>query len=144
MDDRTFDEESITLPMPALPQSRHTPLRLTLLPGGPAVELVKSDVVAGRHTTADIRLPLPDVSRRHCRFVHTGDCWQVIDLESLNGIYVNGVRVVSAVLGHRDRVQIGGFHFLVELGVSASATTTENAQEFIQRIAEALPHRKAS
>ena len=91
------------------------PLRLFLRNGGLAVELRQSDMVLGRHSDADVRLPLPDVSRRHCRFVFSAGRWRVIDLGSLNGIYVNGELVQQAELRHSDTLRIGGFVFEVDL-----------------------------
>jgi pSer/pThr/pTyr-binding forkhead associated (FHA) protein len=97
------------------------PLRLRLRPGRVAVELTRSGLVLGRHSSADVRLPLPDVSRRHCRFDYEGGRWRVIDLDSLNGIFVNDAPVREADLRHRDRLRIGGFLFDVDLGGDATA-----------------------
>jgi pSer/pThr/pTyr-binding forkhead associated (FHA) protein len=91
------------------------PMRLRLTPGRSIVELTRSGLVFGRHSAADVRLPLPDVSRRHCRFVWKDGRWQVIDLDSLNGVYVNGVLVRQADLSDGDTVRIGGFVFEVDL-----------------------------
>src|SRR5579872_4263887 len=91
------------------------PLRLLLQPSGPVLELSEPDMVVGRHSDADVRLPLPDVSRWHCRFLCVEGCWQVIDLNSLNGVYVNEEAVQQAALQHGDRVRIGGFTFAVDL-----------------------------
>src|SRR5262245_37693817 len=91
------------------------PLRLTLRPGGASVLADKPDVLIGRHTDADLRLPLPDVSRRHCRLVFVEGHWQVIDLNSLNGVHVNGEQVLQAGLEHGDVLKIGGFTFVVDL-----------------------------
>jgi len=93
-----------------------------------AIELTAPDVVLGRHSASDIRLPLPDVSRRHCRFVYAGGHWQVIDLQSLNGVWVNDQPVQRAPLYAGDRLQIGPLVFTVE--VPAPSTT-------------AAPHRSA-
>src|SRR5690349_9243757 len=60
------------------------PLRLVLRPGTTAVELTRPDMLVGRHTEADIRLSLPDVSRRHCRLVYAAGRWQIFDLNSLD------------------------------------------------------------
>ena len=100
------------------------PLRLLLQPGTLAIELTAPDMVLGRHTEADIRLPLPDVSRRHCRFVYAGGHWQVIDLQSLNGVWVNDKPVQRSPLYHGDRLRLGELVFLVE-----SPATTELADE---------------
>ena len=94
------------------------------------VELRRPDMVLGRHSSADVRLPLPDVSRRHCRFAYQSNDWQVVDLQSLNGVYVNGERVEQAVLHDGDSLGIGGFHFKVEIiqapQASAGSTATAN------------------
>lgn len=114
------------------------PMRLVLQPGGQAIELLRADVLIGRHTDADVRLPLPDVSRRHCRCVYSDGMWHITDLDSLNGIYINGVRVQQADLHQGDQVLIGGFTFEVDLNGEVQA------KEVLQRIADALPERRAS
>jgi pSer/pThr/pTyr-binding forkhead associated (FHA) protein len=97
------------------------PLRLVLQPSGaPLIEVNRPDMLVGRHTEADIRLPLPDVSRRHCRLVFTEGCWQVIDLNSLNGVQVNGEQVLQAPLENGDLLRIGGFTFAVDLTAPAA------------------------
>jgi pSer/pThr/pTyr-binding forkhead associated (FHA) protein len=101
-------------------------------------------MLMGRHSDVDIRLCLPDVSRRHCRFLFQGDAWQVFDLNSLNGVFVNGERVQQAVLHDRDVVIVGGFQFTVELPAgpdarAADRTAEANTHAVLQSIAEALP-----
>jgi pSer/pThr/pTyr-binding forkhead associated (FHA) protein len=93
-----------------------TPLKLLLQPGGLCVELNKPDMLVGRHSTADVRLSLPDISRRHCRFMFADGGWRVLDLNSLNGIYVNGERLHEATIFHRDRVRIGSLTFEADFG----------------------------
>jgi hypothetical protein len=115
-------------------------LTLVLQPAGPAVELSKPEMVVGRHSGVDIRLPLPDVSRRHCRFVFADGLWQVFDLDSLNGIYLNGEKVAHAELQEGDVVGIGGFKFEVHVHKDpASLKPHTEAPDIIQSIAQALP-----
>jgi hypothetical protein len=95
---------------PSLP-----PLCLTIRGAGRTVPIMRSDVIVGRHSQADIRLPLPDVSRRHCRIVYAGGTWHVRDLNSLNGVYINGVRVTEAPLSHRDVITIGECELEVDM-----------------------------
>src|SRR4051812_10993697 len=52
------------------------PLRLLLQSGGLILQFTRPDMVLGRHSEADVRLPLPDVSRKHCRFLHAQGLWQ--------------------------------------------------------------------
>ncbi|MFO0841846.1 MAG: FHA domain-containing protein [Gemmataceae bacterium] len=119
------------------------PMRLVLQPSGAAVEVARPDVLVGRHTEADIRLPLPDVSRRHCRLVFADGGWQVIDLNSLNGIQVNGEQVLQAPLDQGDLLRIGGFTFLVELTPAAGLEPAGHVQS-IARTLSVQPHRRAS
>jgi pSer/pThr/pTyr-binding forkhead associated (FHA) protein len=120
-------------------------LRLLLQPAGTPLELTRPEVLVGRHSCADVRLPLPDVSRRHCRFVFAGGRWQVFDLQSLNGTYVNDERVEQSDLRAGDRVRLGGFTFLVELLRPAADEAPLAQRLFPDGKAETwLPRRKAS
>jgi pSer/pThr/pTyr-binding forkhead associated (FHA) protein len=90
------------------------PLTLVLEAGGLTITLTQPDMLVGRHTQADIRLPLPDVSRHHCRFLFRSGGWRMIDLQSLNGVYVNGEQVQEAALQDGDAIVIGSCHFKVK------------------------------
>lgn len=92
------------------------------LPSGSALLIVKrgasdgsrflldTDVtLAGRHPNADIFLDDVTVSRKHVHFVREGKKFEVKDLASLNGTYLNGRRVDSVVLTDGDEVAIGKF-----------------------------------
>jgi hypothetical protein len=119
------------------------PLRLVLQPSGWSIDLTKPEIILGRHTSADVRLPLPDVSRRHCRFLCLDGIWHIFDLNSLNGMYVNGEQTRHAILHHRDELRIGGFTFRVELAldVKIHEGPTEGV---LQRIADILPEAAAN
>src|SRR5437763_1748856 len=86
------------------PRTGSVPLRLVLLPTGLALELTQPDMVIGRHSSCDIRLPLADVSRRHARLLFQAGRWWVQDRESLNGVYVNEERVEFRALEPADRL----------------------------------------
>lgn len=86
-------------------------LHLVALHTGEALEVPGPNVLVGRHSDADVRLPSGDVSRRHCRIVHESDGWRVIDLASMNGTYVNDSRIDEAKLQPGDHLRIGGFVF---------------------------------
>jgi pSer/pThr/pTyr-binding forkhead associated (FHA) protein len=71
---------------------------------------------AGRHPDSDIFLDDVTVSRRHAEFrLETGE-FQVVDVGSLNGTYVNREPVDSAVLANGDEVQIGKFRLVFLTG----------------------------
>ena|SRR5271165_2367800 len=106
-------------------------LILTSEPAGPKIEIQRPEVIVGRHSEADVRLALPDISRRHCRLAFEGEHWRVYDLNSLNGIFVNGERIGEATLHHGDHLQLGTFSFLVEYHPPARV-------EVLQSIAAAM------
>ena len=58
---------------------------------------------AGRHPDSDIFLDDVTVSRRHAEFRLDGNEFQVVDVGSLNGTYVNREPVDSADAGQRRR-----------------------------------------
>jgi pSer/pThr/pTyr-binding forkhead associated (FHA) protein len=72
----------------------------------------------GRHPESDIFLDDVTVSRRHAEIRRTaGGGYEVTDVGSLNGTYLNRERIEeSAVLANGDEVQIGKFRlvFLTE------------------------------
>jgi pSer/pThr/pTyr-binding forkhead associated (FHA) protein len=119
------------------------PLRLRLQPGGQTVELTTPNAVIGRHTDVDLRLPLPDVSRRHCRCFFADGLWQIVDLNSLNGIYVNGERVQQADLHQGDIIGIGGFSFEVDL-TAGESSLPESHTELLRPPGAGPELRKAS
>ncbi len=117
------------------------PLRLQLEPVGLAIEVHRAEAVIGRHSHADVRLALPDISRRHCRLVFENQQWRMLDLESLNGVFVNGERMAEANLYDGDRLQLGQFTFLVEYA-SPTAQPADPKKEVLKSIAEAMKEQK--
>jgi pSer/pThr/pTyr-binding forkhead associated (FHA) protein len=71
---------------------------------------------AGRHPDSDIFLDDVTVSRRHAEFRQDDGEFQVVDVGSLNGTYVNREPVDSAVLANGDEVQIGKFRLVFLTG----------------------------
>ena len=67
---------------------------------------------AGRHPEADIFLDDVTVSRRHAEFRRDGDSFEVVDVGSLNGTYVNREPKDSQVLSSGDEIQIGKFRLV--------------------------------
>ncbi|MFN8090050.1 MAG: FHA domain-containing protein, partial [Mycobacterium sp.] len=75
---------------------------------------------AGRHPDSDIFLDDVTVSRRHAEFRLDGNEFQVVDVGSLNGTYVNREPVDSASLANGDEVQIGKFRLVFLIGPKQS------------------------
>lgn len=74
--------------------------------------LDQDQVHAGRHPESDIFLDDVTVSRRHAIFRREGRTFNVEDVGSLNGTYVNRDRVDSYLLSNGDEVQIGKFRLI--------------------------------
>jgi pSer/pThr/pTyr-binding forkhead associated (FHA) protein len=151
MDDPLQPAESANLPghgphwkRPAVPEGAadFIPLRLLLQGSQAGIDVKQPDAVIGRHMDADVRLPLPDVSRRHCRFVFADKSWQVFDLNSLNGVYVNGERVEQAMLRQDDVIRIGSYTFTVDLAKEphtvAWSEPAAKPSRLLERIRESL------
>ena len=67
----------------------------------------------GRSAGAELILDASMVSRIHCRLEANDETLEVIDLESTNGISVNGERVSRAHLIPGDRLKVGRVELLV-------------------------------
>ncbi len=83
--------------------------------GGIAASLTlygKELATIGRASENDLVLDDPQVSRRHAQVRWNGTQYTISDLNSTNGVYVNGERVREAPLIEGARVQIGRFRFL--------------------------------
>jgi pSer/pThr/pTyr-binding forkhead associated (FHA) protein len=100
------------------------PLRLVVRDCGSTVVLKRPEMVLGRHSESDVCLRLPDVSRKHCRFVFSAGFWRVFDLQSMNGLFVNDRRVMDAALQHDDIVRIGSYVFSVDLKTMTNSPAT--------------------
>ena len=80
-------------------ESRNPEVLLRLPPG-----VVKT---IGRTSRADFILDAALVSRLHCRVTASKDSLTVEDLDSTNGIQVNGNRVTRATLKTGDILSVG-------------------------------------
>ena len=82
-------------------------------PRMPSVFLpARERVVLGRSRGCDCVLSDPTVSRRHALLTRTQDGWQIRDLASRNGTYVNGSRVIDVVdVRPGDNVCLGDERF---------------------------------
>ena len=75
--------------------------------------LDQATTTAGRHPEADIFLDDVTVSRRHAEFrKNDDDKFEVVDVGSLNGTYVNREPRNSQVLEVGDEIQIGKFRLV--------------------------------
>lgn len=84
---------------------------------------VETEIVVGR-VEADVTLEDPLISRRHAAIRPVGDTLEIEDLGSLNGTWVNGVRIEGRRgLEGGDLVQVGGASFEIERAPAGSGKT---------------------
>ncbi len=82
--------------------------------------LPRNITVIGRREDCDLRIPLGEVSRKHCRLIAENESVRVEDLGSSNGTFLNGQRIQEAPVNPGDVVQIGPVMFVVQIdGVPA-------------------------
>jgi hypothetical protein len=101
-----LDRKRVTEPLPGGPAP--TPYYL-LEKGQPAkkLEIHKGTATIGRNVTCDIILADVQVSRRHCILQVTAQGLRFRDLNSSNGITVNGKRVKEGFLKVGDKLKVG-------------------------------------
>jgi hypothetical protein len=80
---------------------------VSLTVNGTKHELDQRQVTIGRSKDCDIQLPDPNVSRRHAEVRQEGAAYWVVDLDSTNGMEVNGRRQKRAKLRQGDRIVLG-------------------------------------
>ena len=78
--------------------------------------LDQETTTAGRHPESDIFLDDVTVSRRHAEFRLNDGPFEVVDVGSLNGTYVNREPRNSQVLAIGDEIQIGKFRLVFIAG----------------------------
>ncbi len=92
--------------------------------------IARDMTVIGRREDCDLRIPLGDVSRKHCRVVRDGDILKIEDLGSSNGTYLNAQRVQEALLSPGDSIQVGPVVFVLQIdGEPADAAAPDAEQQ---------------
>lgn len=98
--------------------------------------LTKDVTTIGRREDCDLRIPVSEVSRKHCRIIKDGDAVRVEDLGSSNGTFHNGQRIQGSVnVDPGDSVQVGPVVFVVQVD---GVPDDEELQPFTDRAAHEL------
>jgi pSer/pThr/pTyr-binding forkhead associated (FHA) protein len=77
--------------------------------------IVRDMTVIGRREDCDFRIPLGEISRKHCRLIKDGDSLRIEDLGSSNGTYHNGSKIREAEVQAGDTVEVGSVAFVVQI-----------------------------
>ncbi|MGH2897368.1 MAG: FHA domain-containing protein, partial [Solirubrobacteraceae bacterium] len=74
---------------------------------GQRLRVDKRRVVLGRSRECDIQIEDANISRRHAELRQEGTSFWIVDLDSTNGLEVNGKRVKRAKLEPGDTFTVG-------------------------------------
>jgi predicted component of type VI protein secretion system len=81
--------------------------------GGDPIPLLKKSLLVGRRESCDIVLRFSNVSAHHCQLTLTGGYWYIRDLNSRNGIKVNGLRTPEKRIDPGDTISIAKHRYEV-------------------------------
>ncbi len=93
-------------------------INLLLLKGDGSCKTIpmpSSVAVVGRRRDCDLRIPLDEVSRRHCRIFTHEDTVKIRDLNSRNGTIVNGQNVEETDVNPGDKITLGPVTFVMQV-----------------------------
>jgi DNA-binding CsgD family transcriptional regulator len=91
-------------------------------PNGERIAVHASPCLIGRAHDARIRLPLPDVSRRHAVLTAAAGEWWLMDVGSKDGTWLNGRRLIRAEkVVQGDVIGLGGMRLTFHTGLDPEA-----------------------
>ncbi|MER3416734.1 MAG: forkhead-associated protein [Gemmataceae bacterium] len=97
--------------------------------GGDPIPLVRDQMIIGRRESCDICLRFPNVSGIHCQLTFKDGYWFIQDLNSTNGVKVNGLRVLRKVLLPGDEISIAKRRFTIHYTLAAGRRALEEIME---------------
>jgi transcriptional regulator with GAF, ATPase, and Fis domain len=105
--------------------------KLVVVSGGLSGEVFAlggNEVTFGRDASNTIGFPDPALSRRHCTFSRATEGWNLRDLGSSNGTFVNGIQITDHALSDGDRIGLGD-SVLLYVRASAAAQPRVEMQD---------------
>jgi adenylate cyclase len=97
--------------------------------GGDTIPLIREALTVGRRESCDICMRFPNISGVHCEFLYRNGYWYIRDLNSTNGIKVNGLRVQEKLLHPKDEVAIGKRRYTINYELPADRRALEEVVE---------------
>jgi pSer/pThr/pTyr-binding forkhead associated (FHA) protein len=99
--------------------------------GGDTIQLVREVLSMGRRESCDICIRYPNVSGVHAELHFRDGYWRIRDLNSTNGVKVNGMRVTEKLLHPHDEICISKRRFTIEYELPAVNRALEEMEEDI-------------
>jgi ABC-type multidrug transport system ATPase subunit/predicted component of type VI protein secretion system len=86
----------------------------------------KKELIIGRTEASDIKLDGLQISNRHARLLQTSSGVTIEDLNSTNGVYLNGRRISRRAIAPNEAVQIGSFLIQIDAANNISVFDTRS------------------
>lgn len=97
--------------------------------GGDRIPLLRDQLVLGRRESCDICLRFPNVSNVHAKLIFQDGYWWIQDMNSTNGVKVNGMRVPKKVLLPGDEITIAKRRYVINYTLAAGRRALEEIME---------------
>lgn len=97
--------------------------------GGDSIPLKRDTLVIGRRESCDICFRLPNVSQQHAELRFLDGYWYIRDLDSTNGLKVNGERVKRKLLHPNDEITIAKRRYTIHYTLVAGRRAQEEVEE---------------
>ena len=105
--------------------------------GGDNIPLTRSPLIIGRRESSDICLQFPNISGKHCELTFKEGMWILRDLDSTNGVKINGMRMNSGakkVLHTGDVITIGKRDYMLQYAETGRASDLEEYEDEVGNI----------
>jgi adenylate cyclase len=97
--------------------------------GGDPIPLIREKLTVGRRESCDICLHFPNISGLHAQLEFRSGYWYIRDLNSTNGVKVQGVRIQEKLLHPHDEITIGKRKFVIDYELPADRRALDEVVE---------------
>jgi adenylate cyclase len=97
--------------------------------GGDTIPMIREILTVGRRESCDVCMRFPNISGLHCEFTFRNGYWYIRDLNSTNGVKVNGMRVQEKLLHPKDEISIGKRRYVIHYELPADRRALEEVVE---------------
>ncbi len=104
--------------------------------GGDPIPLLSEVLLVGRRSKCDITLQFPNVSSHHCQLEFINGYWRVRDMNSRNGIKVNGQRCDMKWLLPGDKLAIAKHEYEINYTPQSDEPPPEEENPFEMSLME--------
>jgi adenylate cyclase len=99
--------------------------------GGDTIPLIRANLTIGRRESCDIPMRFPNISGLHAELIFREGYWYIRDLNSTNGVKVNGVRVHEKLVYPKDEISIGKRAYVIQYTLPTNRRAVEELEEDI-------------